>query len=110
MTGDPIDPAIFARSTRSQRGDIESILNPPRGAYPRHFVDGCLVFHLIYEHYDRDGHNGLKRPFLDRVNPSNQFRPRRRAFTKRQGMQDVDRLAHVERLAQPPRHRLRACR
>lgn len=74
MTGDPVDPAIFQRSTRSQRADIEGILNPPRGAYPRHFIDGYLDFDPTTK-IATVTITGLKRPFQDRVDLSRELRP-----------------------------------
>lgn len=74
MTGDPVDPAILQRSTRSQRADIESILNPPRGSYPRHFLDGYLDFDPITK-IATVTVSGLKRPFRDRVDLSRELGP-----------------------------------
>lgn len=73
MTGDPVDPALFQRSTRS-RANIEGILHPARGAYPRHFVDGYLDFDpgtMIATVTV----TGLKRPFQDHVDLANELRP-----------------------------------
>jgi hypothetical protein len=65
LTGDPIDPSAFRRSTRNAAW-LESILRPWPGAVRFHFVDAFL---------DVDEANsaatvtvtGLKRPFAERV-------------------------------------------
>lgn len=71
--GDPIDPAILQRSTRS-RASIETILHPARGAYPRYFVDGYLDFDPNTK-IATVTVTGLKRPFQDRVDLSRELGP-----------------------------------
>ncbi|HEV8640841.1 MAG TPA: hypothetical protein VGV13_07075 [Methylomirabilota bacterium] len=73
LSGDPTDPAIFQKSTRS-RVDIEGILHLPRGAYPRHFLDG----HLDFDPSTKIATvtvTGLKRPFHEHVSLSNGLQP-----------------------------------
>jgi hypothetical protein len=43
LTGSPVDPAIFSRSTRT-KADIETILHPAEGSLRQHYVDGYLDF------------------------------------------------------------------
>jgi hypothetical protein len=74
MTGDPVDPAIFQRSTRSRHADVADILDPPRGAYPRHFIDGYLDFDPATKTATVTV-TGLKRPFQDQVDLSNELPP-----------------------------------
>jgi hypothetical protein len=74
VTGDPVDPAIFQRSTRSRRTDIEDILHPARGAYPRHFIDGYLDFDPETK-IATVTVTGLKRPFQDHVDLSSALGP-----------------------------------
>jgi hypothetical protein len=73
QTGDDVDPAILQRSTRS-RASIEAILHPAPGAYPRHFVDGYLDFDESTRMATVTV-TGLKRPFRDHVDLSNELRP-----------------------------------
>jgi len=74
MTGDSVDPAIFQRSTRPRHADIADVLNPPPGAYPRHFVDGYLDFDPATR-IATVTVTGLKRPFQDRVDLSSELPP-----------------------------------
>jgi hypothetical protein len=74
QTGEPVDPAIFQRSTRPRRADIADVLNPPPGAYPRHFVDGYLDFDPATK-IATVTVTGLKRPFQDHVDLSSELPP-----------------------------------
>ena len=71
-TGDPIDPAIFRRSTRARRV-IESMLDPTPGPIPEPFAEGyvdvdpvtkTVIVTII----------GLKRPFAERIDLSQHLR------------------------------------
>jgi len=65
LTGSPIDPTIFKRSTRT-KADLETILHPAEGSLRQHYVDGYLDV-------DPSGKTatvtvtGLKRPFSEVV-------------------------------------------
>lgn len=72
LTGGSIDPTIFQRSTRS-RVSIETILHPARDSLPRHFVDGYLDFDPATK-IATVTVTGLKRPFQERVDLSEELR------------------------------------
>jgi hypothetical protein len=68
LTGSPVDPGLFRRSTRSE-ADIETILQPAEGALKRHYVDGYLDFDPT-ANVATVTVTGLKRPFEARVDLS----------------------------------------
>lgn len=73
LTGSPIDPNIFRRSTRHPE-QIQTILHPPRGVRRQHFIDGYLDFDASTK-IATVTVTGLKRPFQDRVDLSHEVRP-----------------------------------
>jgi hypothetical protein len=68
LTGSPVDPAIFRRSTRT-KADIETILHPAEGSLSQHYVDGYLDSNPE-SNAATVTVTGLKRPFREVVDLS----------------------------------------
>jgi hypothetical protein len=65
LTGKPVDPSVFARSTRTEAARRFAV-SPYPGEVPQHFVDGYLDFDPATK-IATVTVTGLKEPFETRV-------------------------------------------